>query len=88
MDDRPVWTRPGCARRLWVEDECLRNDPDAEHLHTAWQRLFGEEYDPDRVLERYDGGDCFGLLFSEGRVVWHSYDGDSICQAHVIGVVP
>lgn len=66
------------TRPLWEEDECLRHDPDAERIGSAFRRITGEDYDGKAVVETYDGGDHEMRLMPNGYVVYCGYDGYAI----------
>lgn len=83
--DRPLWTRH--QRVLWTEDDATLHDPDAERVHDAWLRLFGETLNRDARLATWDGGDTFAYLYPGGRVEWHSYDGHRVALAKIVAVL-
>jgi hypothetical protein len=70
---------------LWTEDECTRNDPDAEKVSQAWDRIFCGPYSTygswarrGEPLDTDDQGDCLVTLYETGRVLIASYDGYSV----------
>lgn len=73
-DPRPLldWSSWEGAKRLWVEDDALLWDPDAERVGGAWQRLFDESM-PEPTGPEMDGGDQFFTPYSNGRVVVFDY---------------
>lgn len=66
-------------RRLWQEDECLRHDPDAEHIEGAWKRIVGTEYPGTRNAPKEDWGDADASLVA-GKLVVSSFDGYSLWE--------
>lgn len=76
--------------KIWHEDECLRNDPDAERIYAtagspggipregAWKRITGRQYDRSERIASADHGDTFLHLHSGGWVEVESFDGSSI----------
>lgn len=60
--------------RVWSEDDAA---PDAESIHEAWQRLFGEPLDVRRAARKEDWGDCDLHLMPNGHVAVTSYPGNS-----------
>lgn len=75
-DTCPAWARGG--RRLWLEDDS--GDRDRERIEEAWHRLFGVDFNDDKVLATWDGGDVFAYLHTGGRVAWAAYDGGRITR--------
>jgi hypothetical protein len=76
--------------QIWHEDECLRDDPDAEKLWAtpgspggiqregAWKRITGLDFDEkDRIAEA-DHGDTSLYLHRGGWVEINSYDGCAV----------
>lgn len=66
---------------LWTEDECLLNDPSAEHLCDAWLRITGRQWsERGPILLSVDNGDSGYDVYADGWVRGWAYDGDSISK--------
>lgn len=67
--------------RLWTEDECTRQDPDAEKVWQAWERFTGHKWEHEQYrvcLKKVDNGDSFAYLYDNGFVIIDSFDGSSL----------
>ncbi|HVK10841.1 MAG TPA: hypothetical protein VM597_18880 [Gemmataceae bacterium] len=77
---------PKGFEEIWVEDECLRHDPGAEHVDAAYSRLFAgcRFVEDQQAAVHVDFGD-HGVHFIPApdgwRAVQYSYDGYSIYKA-------
>jgi len=60
------------AKQIWVEDDALLRDPDAEGLVAAWRRIYNESM-PSPVGDELDMGDAFASPYPGGRVVMRDY---------------
>lgn len=70
---------------LWGEDECTRNDPDAEKVFEAWDRIFCGPSGNSRSWKHrgdpvamVDYGDWCALLYRSGCVQISSFEGYEI----------
>lgn len=66
------------GERLWQEDDATLQDPTAEKVGQAWQRIFGEKLGATIGRPMYDLGDCYGFLMPNGATYEESYDGAAI----------
>lgn len=89
MTSKPVTAFGRAWRYVWIEDECLLDDPDAERVATAWARLFSEPYpNLQSAMGVEDAGDACAYLFGEHMMI-SSYAGHSIWVPEIIaGQVP
>lgn len=77
---------------IWSEDECLLNDPSAEHLADAVTRLVGTMYNCVKRFRETDDGEGVKRLVDQSNdllgPVIDSYDGgDCLLQLHRYGWV-
>ena len=80
-DPLPTWVKNAVCR--WKEDDASRaaHDDTREQLADAWTRLFGEDLpQKETARESIDLGDCFMWLFSGGKIIESSYEGDAIYE--------
>jgi len=73
---RPEWTKSDNAECLWLEDDVTPGLPGHEGPYAAWVRLFGSMPTIPH-LDKYDGGDSDYFLYEHGRIMIHSFPGNS-----------
>jgi 8-oxo-dGTP pyrophosphatase MutT (NUDIX family) len=72
-------------RRVWVEDDTTRMDPDAEKVHQAWKRLYNTAYpmssdNPNAMTVPFENwGDASAYRLGN-RMMVSAYDGHSLWE--------
>jgi hypothetical protein len=80
----PWHTDYGCHGELiWMEDDCLLHDPDAQTLSSEYEKYTGKKYNSKDAIARIDVGDGEFLLMPTGVVVLATYPGaNQFWKAH------